>query len=180
MIIRQIHEIRRLTAQVANPHPDRRSDNWFARVSWPEGSVVIIWRVRDAIEMGGRAYVQDNLVVTPLGSPHPSFRAGGLDPNTFTDDNTDVLVYNDLTHEEVARLARSYFWDNANALVERLLDAGAISPLTLLAIAAMPDDVTEAASPGEQADMPSCPACGAETSASAEHCGDAQCEDALA
>ena len=146
---RTIHSIRRLTTEVTNPRPDRRSDNWFARTAWPEGAVVIIWRLRQANTYAeGHTYLQDDLVVSPLGWRPPT-SAGGLDPNTFNDDNSETILLGALSNAQIARLARSYFCDNAEALLQRLLDGGVLSPMTLMAFATMSDDVSAAAWPVE-------------------------------
>jgi len=149
MFQRTIESIRRLTAEVANPKPERRGDHWVARPSWPEGTVVVTWRLKDANDYGeGRVHLQDSLVVGPLGQQPPN-SPGGLDPATFNDDNSETILLGDLTHAQVARLARSYFYDNAEALLVTLLDAGTVSPMTLLAVATMRDDVSAAAWPVE-------------------------------
>ena len=157
MLIHNITAIRRLTKRLTNPNADGRKSHWQSVSGWDEGRVFVIWEIVHSFERDESEVVVRHTAATlvrfhdyaghGVGKPYP--RTDGIDPALLTDDNSEVVAATDLTLTQVEAVSHQ-LCEDPYGLIHRLLECGAVSPMTLFLLASAPEDVSEAAFPSDE------------------------------
>ena len=157
MLIHNITAIRRLTKRLTNPNADRRKSDWQSVAGWDEGKVFVTWEILHSFDRDDGEVILRHTAATLVrfkdydqgGVRKPYSRTDGIDPALLTDDNSEPVAATDLTLTQVEALAHQ-LCDHPYGLLNRLLECGAVNPMTMLFLASTRDDVSEAAFPNDE------------------------------